>query len=1088
MLLTARPAPRAFWRPLSLALAVGLCLCALLARPAAAADDPKALLAQFKQAYAAANEAFEKKDYAQALPNYEKAAEALGRFEENDKLGPFVEDCMMKLAECHSGLYRAEPANNEHFNSAKKQFELLLKRKKLYELSKDDISLRLAGLSFSKSRSFADTGNFREAEKFEMEGLALIKTIKKQESVEETLAREYSWLGKVYKYVGKYKEALATLDFSLKYWEKTNNQKELIREKGLANSIKMDMGRVGEAENDYARLIAELNAADQAESLFNVEFHVNKAVCAIILGKYKQAAELLDKAERIAAKLPEFKGKDAIVNNRGIIAFREGLYYDGIALFTEAAKTLNQQLKAQALGNMGGVYLNLYRGSDENFLFNKGEASLSQAIKLASDVNDVRTLMAAGSNLGKLYTLRAQRQRQTAPEQATEDYNNAMDRLFSANALAAEYEKSNIPTPEYADISNHLGDLYLSLNNRKDKSPLKNQTLCPGGGLLACAERSFYQASQTAARINSPEDLWYAYYGLARTAKAGGNPAKAVEYYKKAIDIIEGMRNLVGGKAAVGFFHDKHSAYNELIDLLLDEWSHAADQARRKELSLQALEYLEKSRLNELKALFEQALPEDKQAAAGELGELNYRLAVLSLEEKKNLAEIQGIRKLLPNLEKTLEKDDPFLKRPALPLQAVQQKLAPERLVLEFYYNASMIYIWKIDKTSVTLHAANRFTADEFDEDKKIDFFTQYVDDFCKYIDKVHEGEGRKKKVVDDLLEFYKRFFVDSKLGLDQSKYASLSIIPYKKISILPFAAFIADKQTNATLGQKYRIHTVSSLNQLLLDANKSEAGFFGVGNPNMPGAVTGDPDSSKRGESQATAALAAPEIQRIRSELLGALAQESGPTRSAPSVNFSQLPDAGAEVNDIAGIIGQQGGGQSKLLVNSPTPLRGVIADLQQTPYAYLHLATHGKLLSKAPLLSFLAFSEDQQETDPNMRNGYFTVKMIREHLFGRLKNTQLCVLSACQTALIGEVDGLEFASLAGAFQSAGVRAILATLWEVPSKQTADMMRAFYGHLFSQSGPRNYAEALRFAQEKIRATYEDPFYWAPFIVLGPES
>jgi|GEM_PF-3038646 len=1069
----------------NLAFFFGALFCALLcaaAPRATAADDPKALLTQFKQAYTEANAAFEKKEFAQAQPLYEKAYEALSRFEDNDKLGPFVEDCLMKLAECFSGLYRAEPANNELYKNAKNYFDLLLKRKKLYDLSKDEILLRYAGLNFSKSRSFADTGNYKEAEKFAMVGLDQIKLVKKTGSVEESLAREYSWLGKIYKYLGKYKEALATLDYSLKYWEKTNNQTELIREKGLANSIKMDMGRVGEAEDDYSRLIADLQAAGQAESIQNVEFHVNKSVCAIILGKYKQAAALLDKAEAIAAKLPDFKGKDAITNNRGIIAFRQGLYYEGISFFTEAAKSPNQQLKSQALGNMGGVYLNLYKGAADNLYFERGEASLSQAIKLADAVSDVRSQMAAGSNLGKLFILRAQRR--SDREQALEDYNNAMDVLFRFFNVAAEFDKNNIPTPEYADISNHLGDLYLSLHGRKDK-PLKNQTLCPGGVILDCAERSFYLASQVAARLNSPEDLWYAYYGLARTAVAKGNTAKAVEYYKKAIDIIEGMRNLVGGKAAVGFFHDKHMAYTDLVDVLLDEWEHASDATKRKQLANTALEYLEKSRLNGLKALFEQALPEDKQAAAEELAELNYRLAILSLDEKRNVAEIQSIRKLLPNLEKAMEKDDPFLRRPALPLQAVQQKLANDRLVLEFYYNKRNIYVWKIDKVSVALHSAKRFDVDPATDDE-VDFFTLVVDDFCKNIDA--GGDGRIAKIKTDLDKLYQRFFIDTKLGLDPAKYASLTIIPYKKISILPFAAFITDKQANTVLGQKYRVHTLSSLNQLLLEPSVADVGLFGVGNPNMPGAIAPEADSGKRSEAAATAALATPEIQRIRLELLSALSADSGPKRSAPSVSFAQLPDAGSEVEAIGRLFSQKNPTAVRLAVNSAVPLKPVMDDLGKNPYAYLHFATHGKLLSKAPLLSFLAFSEDMQETDPSLRNGYFTVKMIRESLFGKLKKTRLCVLSACQTALIGEVDGMEFASLAGAFQSAGVNTIVATLWEVPSKQTAAMMQAFYEHLFNQTGGRNYAEALKAAQEKVRAVHDDPFFWAAFIVLGPES
>ncbi len=105
--------------------------------------------------------------------------------------------------------------------------------------------------------------------------------------------------------------------------------------------------------------------------------------------------------------------------------------------------------------------------------------------------------------------------------------------------------------------------------------------------------------------------------------------------------------------------------------------------------------------------------------------------------------------------------------------------------------------------------------------------------------------------------------------------------------------------------------------------------------------------------------------------------------------------------------------------------------------------------------------------------------------------------VLSACQTAIGEEQFGEGLIGLSRAFQYAGARSVLATLWSVADSTTAELMTRFYRHL--QAGkPKD--EALRAAQLElirtpIRVTNQDgepreldasaPYYWAAFQVIG---
>jgi CHAT domain-containing protein/tetratricopeptide (TPR) repeat protein len=152
-----------------------------------------------------------------------------------------------------------------------------------------------------------------------------------------------------------------------------------------------------------------------------------------------------------------------------------------------------------------------------------------------------------------------------------------------------------------------------------------------------------------------------------------------------------------------------------------------------------------------------------------------------------------------------------------------------------------------------------------------------------------------------------------------------------------------------------------------------------------------------------------------------------------------------------------------------------------------YVHFACHGSLDERFPLNSALALAIPDKPAE-GLDNGLLQAWEIFERV--RI-DADLVTLSACDTALGKEMGGEGLLGLTRAFQYAGARSVLASLWAVSDRSTPLLMKRFYGHL---SAGRSAAEALRAAQiDLIRAPgkgpeatrLSHPFRWAAFQLYG---
>ncbi len=143
------------------------------------------------------------------------------------------------------------------------------------------------------------------------------------------------------------------------------------------------------------------------------------------------------------------------------------------------------------------------------------------------------------------------------------------------------------------------------------------------------------------------------------------------------------------------------------------------------------------------------------------------------------------------------------------------------------------------------------------------------------------------------------------------------------------------------------------------------------------------------------------------------------------------------------------------------------------------VHFATHALLDVKRPELSGIVLSE--RDVDGKPQDGFLSLSDITAM---RL-SAELVVLSACRTGLGKEVRGEGLVGLTRGFMDAGAPRVVASLWKVSDRPTAQLMSRFYALLFEEK--LSPAEALRQAQLELRKDRRTsaPQAWAGFVLQG---
>lgn len=217
----------------------------------------------------------------------------------------------------------------------------------------------------------------------------------------------------------------------------------------------------------------------------------------------------------------------------------------------------------------------------------------------------------------------------------------------------------------------------------------------------------------------------------------------------------------------------------------------------------------------------------------------------------------------------------------------------------------------------------------------------------------------------------------------------------------------------------------------------------------------------------------------------------------------FHYLPSSKREITSVSALLKEKGcqvevfsGKQA-----TETAFRN-LSDRKESPFI-LHISTHGFYLPYDPNIKDKGLNQEGKSGyyNPLLRTGLALSGasaawkdaaslnlpddglLTAYEIFGMsLLNTELVVLSACNTGL-GEIrDGEGVYGLQRAFRSAGARNMIMTLAEVPDKETAEFMSLFYQNWKFKTSRR---KAFITAQwEMVKRYPKEPEKWANFVLV----
>jgi CHAT domain-containing protein/Tfp pilus assembly protein PilF len=782
---------------------------------------------------------------------------------------------------------------------------------------------------------------------------------------------------------------------------------------------------------------------------------------------------------------------DLVLNNLGIVSRLRGDLDSADQYYLQALRAMQdgvlQPVKvSRTLNNMGVV---ARRRGDLELADEYYRRSLS--IRTAETKTDSLAIARILTNLGNNSTLRG-------------DLDIAADYFMRALTLRQSQASG---TTDVANSLNNLGNLAVRQGRLAAASEYLQRA-------LEIREKQAPDSLELAVTLNS----------LAGLMRAGNDSSQVGELYRRALAIRERLAPATSseeylelgrwyrsrgdfGAAAEHFDHSLRAIESQLARLGSSRETESIFRSReqypvfREALSLQvelnhleaAFHLLERSRAQSYLAMLAERelvfsdLPPELDAERRRLA-VQYDHTLQSLQDlspakdEEQVKKIQGDLLILRQRQQEIQVDirGRFPRLAAIqypqPLDfaAVQQALDPGTVLLAYSVGEKETFLFSVSPDRGL--SVKKLAVGEAELRQKVIELRQLLDSVAA---RSSLGTLRAPRLRELSRELYTLLIQPAEASLEAGQ--RVLVLADGPLHLLPFAAL--QRSDGEYLGAWKSLHTALSATVWAELKTTRRPADGSAPAPTFTLAAFGDPHypvfqsiEPQAGAQSIETARNVPGDFRVRA------AVETG------RFDWSPLPGTRREVQEIARLFPES----SARIFLGQNATEETAKKLGREPHI-IHFAVHGHLDDRFPWNSALALSIPENPPEGH-ENGLLQVWEILE---GVRFDADLVVLSACETGLGEEQGGEGLLGLTRAFQYAGARTVLASLWSVNDLATSELMIRFYKHL--RAGlPKD--QALQAAQQELiqgpieivnekgereRRDFSAPYYWAGFQLYG---
>ncbi len=795
------------------------------------------------------------------------------------------------------------------------------------------------------------------------------------------------------------------------------------------------------------------------------------------LGEGQKALDYYDQSLAPTRKVGDLRGEGITLNNIGVV-------YNQIAERQQALDYYNRALiirrnvgdkrgEAITLNNIGVVFEALGE-------LQKALDHYNQSLALMKSLRNQRGEASTLSNIAKIQALMFdfQKARQVY-EEALSLHRAVGNRTAEASAL------TNLARVEFSSGANEKALRYLTeaLKLAKDAKDRRNEANVLAG--LGDLYASTGDHANALLHYRQALPIWKAVadrraeadtlYGVARVEMQKDDLTVARDAVQSALPLIEFMRNKVtGSDLRTSYFATAQKSYELLIDILMR--LHEKNPAASHDVT--ALQVNEQARARSLLELLAEAHADIRHGVNTPLVQrehalqqqrdfkVEYQFRLLNRnhtpEQASALAaEIDTLTDQLRQVQAELRATSPAysnLTHPqTLSLAEMRQIIDPETMLLQYSLGDERSYLWLVPRKGpvVTLTLPKRAEIEAAAQ-----AWTRLL------------TEGGSLESLDRSASALSRIVIAPAVKHLRAK--RLVIVADGALHYVPFAALPLSQRGGAPLLVHYEVVNLPSASTLAALREIPEP----QRSPTATLAVIADPvfrtdDARVKTKTSPSDRNQQDGERLVQNERAADAARSVGLKRAG--IDLRRLTFSRLEAEQLLKLVPQR----ESFAALDFAASQATVIDPSVSQYRLLHIATHGYLNPDRPEFSGLVLSLVDQFGEP--QDGFLSLSEIYNL---RLKS-DLVVLSACQTGLGRQVRGEGLIGLTRGFMYAGSPRVVASLWSVGDRATAELMQRFYTEMLRRKLPP--PAALRAAQLSMlrEPRWSAPHQWAGFVFHG---